>query len=178
MSRSLTAEEERLWRTLTQVKTRPGGRLRPEEELLWRAAVGGLHVPATKPAAVVAKAQPVPPPAPKPRPKTAGPLQGIEPKRARLIARQELEARIDLHGLDQDRAKAALIGFVERAFADGRRAVLVITGKGRQGSGVLRERTPEWLADQRIRSMVAGVLPAHPRHGGEGAIYVALKRRG
>ena len=55
--------------------------------------------------------------------------------------------------------------------------MLVITGKGVQGDGVLRRRTPEWLAAPQLRSVVAGVSEAHRRHGGEGALYVALKRK-
>jgi DNA-nicking Smr family endonuclease len=64
-----------------------------------------------------------------------------------------------------------------RAYDEGWRAVLVITGKGALGDGVLRRRAPEWLAQPPIRPMVAGISEAHRRHGGEGALYVALKRR-
>ena len=108
-------------------------------------------------------------------------LQPIEPNRRRRIARarEPIGARLDLHGHDQDRARAALHAFVARAHAEGLRAVLVITGKGRAGGrGVLRERVPEWLAEAPSRAAVAGVSQAEPRHGGEGALYVALKRAG
>ena len=91
--------------------------------------------------------------------------------------REALAARIDLHGLTQDAARAALTRFIERSVAEGWRAVLVITGKGVGGDGVLRRRVPEWLAAPPIRLHVAGVSEAHRRHGGEGALYVALKRR-
>ena len=53
----------------------------------------------------------------------------------------------------------------------------MITGKGTQGDGVLRRFTPEWLAAAPLRAVVAGVSQAHRRHGGEGALYVALKRK-
>lgn len=85
---------------------------------------------------------------------------------------------MDLHGLDQDHARRALHDFLVRAHAQGLRAVLVITGKGAVGDGVLRRRAPEWLADPAVRSLVAGVSAAERRHGGDGALYVALKRRG
>jgi len=82
-----------------------------------------------------------------------------------------------MHGFDQEQARPALEGFIRRAYADGHRAVLIITGKGKIGHGVLKKRTPEWLASPALREMIAGVSQADQRHGGEGALYVALKRR-
>jgi DNA-nicking Smr family endonuclease len=121
-------------------------------------------------------ARPPPRPPPRPAPPDPGP---IEPNRRRRIARarEPIGGRLDLHGHDQDRARATLHAFVLAAQADGVRAVLVITGKGRTGAGVLRARVPEWLAEPPARAAVAGVSPAEARHGGEGALYVALKRR-
>jgi DNA-nicking Smr family endonuclease len=102
----------------------------------------------------------------------------IEPLRKRRIARERdpIEARLDLHGLDQDRARVALHDFLQRAYGQGLRAVLVITGKGALGDGVLRRRTPDWLSEPAVRPLIAGVSPAERRHGGEGALYIALKR--
>jgi DNA-nicking Smr family endonuclease len=103
----------------------------------------------------------------------------IEPRRKQRLARERdpIAARIDLHGMNQDQARAVLERFLLRAWEDGYRAALVITGKGVQGDGVLRRRTPEWLAAAHLAPVVAGVAEAHRRHGGEGALYVALKRR-
>jgi DNA-nicking Smr family endonuclease len=103
----------------------------------------------------------------------------IEPGRKRRLTRERdpLEWVLDLHGLDQDRARAVLHGFLRRAQDEGARAVLVITGKGVQGDGILRRRTPEWLAEPVVRAVVAGVSEAHRRHGGAGALYVAIKRK-
>ncbi len=103
----------------------------------------------------------------------------VDPNLHRRLARgrEALAARVDLHGLTQDAARAALTGFVRRSVDDGWRAVLVITGKGVSGDGVLRRRVPEWLAAAPIREHIAGVSEAHRRHGGEGALYVALKRK-
>jgi len=103
----------------------------------------------------------------------------IEPNRQHRIVkeREEIGARLDLHGLDQDRARLVLEDFLRRAWDDGYRAVLVITGKGVQGDGVLRRRAPEWLAARHLTPIVAGISEAHRRHGGEGALYVALKRK-
>ena len=103
----------------------------------------------------------------------------IEPRRKHRIAkaREEIGGRIDLHGLDQAQARAALQGFVLAAWNRGDRAVLVITGKGAMGDGILRRMTPEWLSAPALREVVAGISEAHRQHGGEGALYVALKRK-
>ena len=91
--------------------------------------------------------------------------------------RDAIAARIDLHGMTHDVARAALAAFVGRAIDNGWRAVLVITGKGVGGDGVLKRRVPDWLAEPPLRDHIAGVSEAHRRHGGEGALYVALKRK-
>ena len=138
-----------------------------------KAPPGKFHKrPKIKPATIAAE------PKPKPSPPVVGPDQ-IEPNRRHRIVRERdpLVRRIDLHGLDQDRARQALIGFLLRAQDEGERAVLVITGKGMLGEGVLRRRAPDWLADPMLREVIAGVSQADRRHGGDGALYVALKRR-
>ncbi len=144
---------------------RPRPPLRPTADALAELAARGVG------------ARPTPRPPLRAAPPDPGP---IEPNRKRRIARarEPIGARLDLHGHDQDRARAALHSFVLNAHADGMRAVLVITGKGRTGDGVLRSRVPEWLGEAPARGAVAGVSPAEARHGGEGALYVALKRRG
>ena len=116
----------------------------------------------------------------KPRPpvNVVRPIDVIEPGRRRRLHRDREEHgdRLDLHGMTQDQARAALTGFVLRAWAERQRHVLVITGKGNLGDGVLRRRVPEWLAEPPLRKVVAGLSEAHRRHGGEGALHVALKR--
>jgi len=103
----------------------------------------------------------------------------IEPRRRHRItrAREEIGARVDLHGMTQDRARQTLDAFLLRAWDEGARAVLVITGKGVEGDGILRRRAPEWLGAPHLRQVVAGISEAHRRHGGSGALYVALKRK-
>ena len=83
------------------------------------------------------------------------------------------EARIDLHGLTQEEAFRALLRFVERGRALDHRVVLVITGKG----GVLRSMVPRWLAEPELAGLTSGAAPAHVKHGGGGAFYVALRRK-
>lgn len=96
------------------------------------------------------------------------------------------EARIDLHGMNQEQAHSALGGFIRRCYAGGMRCVLVITGKGRpdQGGGqsydvpvgVLRQRVPEWFCEGDLADMVLQFMPAQPKDGGTGAFYVYLRR--
>ena len=167
--------------------------LRPDEIKIWSVVAGTIHprpgksVPVApadaKPTPPSAGAGPLPIAVSKPgvaRAKvSAKPPENVEPRRRQRLVRERdpLEARIDLHGMTQDVARAALHGFLQRAHADGVRSVLVITGRGTRGDGVLRRYTPEWLADKAVRGIVAGVSTADRRHGGEGALYVALKRR-
>ena len=169
MTRSLKPDEARVWRAVASTVRPFAGRvLPPEPEPPPRPVTHAGPQPA---------AEPHRPSAVPPR-KVPAALHGIEPNRARriVIGREPIGARLDLHGLDQDRARDALERFIVQAQLQGCRAVLVITGQGRSGSGVLRRRAPEWLADARLRGIVAGVSAADRRHGGDGALYVALKR--
>ncbi len=90
-----------------------------------------------------------------------------------------IEARIDLHGQTQSSAYDALYHFVTASHATGRRCVLVITGKGpvSQGGGVLRTMVPRWLAEPSLRRRIIALHRAQPRDGGDGALYVLLKRQ-
>jgi DNA-nicking Smr family endonuclease len=177
MSRRPRSEEARLWALVAAtVRPLPGrtAELAPEAP----ADPPAPRAPARTPAPFVPAAHQARPRV-TPKPPTLQPFGDIEPGRKRRLTRERdaLELVLDLHGLDQDRARAVLHRFLLRAQDDGARAVLVITGKGVQGDGVLRRRAPEWLAEPAVRSVVAGVSEAHRRHGGAGALYVALKRK-
>lgn len=102
----------------------------------------------------------------------------------------EIDGRLDLHGLTQAEAEAALKAFVQRGAARGARCLLVITGKGwgedaageylpwwREAPGVIKRRCPEWLASPELAPLVSGTARAHQRHGGDGALYVFLRVR-
>jgi DNA-nicking Smr family endonuclease len=174
VKRPLKPEELKVWGMVAATVHPLAGRSVPQ-------APGEAIPPAkptrAKPAEVAAR---IAPPTPqRAKPPSREELEGIEPRRRHRIAKERdpIGARLDLHGLDQDRAKAVLENFVTRAWDEGYRAVLVITGKGVQGDGVLRRRTPEWLGAPHMASIVAGISEAHRRHGGEGALYVALKRK-
>ena len=94
--------------------------------------------------------------------------------------RKQIDARLDLHGMTQTRAHRALSGFLQRAHSEGLTFVLVITGKGKMGAeserGVLRRQVPQWLSLPEFRSLVVGFEEAHIGHGGEGALYVRIRR--
>jgi len=92
--------------------------------------------------------------------------------------RLPIDDAIDLHGCTQEQAYVALAGFLGRAHGAGRRCVLVVTGKGlRDGTGVLRAMVPRWLNEPALRRLVLGFSYAQPKDGGEGALYVLLKRQ-
>jgi DNA-nicking Smr family endonuclease len=91
--------------------------------------------------------------------------------------KEKIDARLDLHGYTQDEAHSALLRFLRSANERDARLVLVITGKGRGGEiGVLRRQVPQWLALPEFRALVVGFEDAHITHGGEGALYVRVKR--
>lgn len=116
----------------------------------------------------------------------SAPIQ-MDGKAFKRMSRGKLkpEARIDLHGMTLDRAHPALMRFVMSSQQQGRRLVLVITGKGRNRDdsgpipvrhGVLRHQVPQWLSMPPLASVVLQVSPAHISHGGAGAYYVYLRR--
>jgi DNA-nicking Smr family endonuclease len=112
------------------------------------------------------------------KPRTPGPVD--RGTLGRLKSGQvEIDARIDLHGMDQRAAFAALMGFVDVSVRTGRRALLVITGKGSaaSGGGILRRSAPDWLNASPFAQRILAMAPAHVRHGGAGAFYVLLRRR-
>jgi DNA-nicking Smr family endonuclease len=119
------------------------------------------------------------------------PLAPLERRLKKRVARgrEPIEARLDLHGMTQSQAHARLMHFLRRAQADRLTMVLVVTGKGTrrlsgasagEGAterGVLRRQVPLWLALPEFRSLVTGFDDAHIGHGGEGALYVRLRRQ-
>ena len=176
MKRPVRPEELRLWSMVASTVHPMPGRHHPEQSAETAGSpplVDAISSP--KPGAGHTRIGPPPIQpslAPPPSSKT------IEPGRRHRIAKERdpIGAHIDLHGMDQDRARTVLEAFIFRSWNEGMRAVLVITGKGLRGDGVLRRMTPQWLADARLRDVVAGISEAQRRHGGEGALYVALKR--
>ncbi len=126
------------------------------------------------------------PPAEQPRPPELPPLvpgrpAGVDKRTAQRLKRGQraIEATLDLHKHTQTQAHAALDGFLALAHDRGARCVLVITGKGSAGDagGVLRANVPRWLNQPPNRARVLAIAEAQPKHGGQGALYVLLKRK-
>jgi DNA-nicking Smr family endonuclease len=161
-----------LWTTVTKAiaPLRATARLAPDEETEATADV-------VKPPRPAGPKQVSPPLAPhKPAPPPLTPLSR-RMKRGVVRGKQAIDARLDLHGLTQAQAHGALLRFLHNAHARDARLVLVITGKGRGAEpGVLRRQVPQWLGLPEFRALVLGFEDAGARHGGEGALYVRLRR--
>ncbi len=114
-----------------------------------------------------------------PRDLSHGTASGLDKRRLARLRRGLLpiEGTIDLHGMTQAQAHMALHQFISASQQRGRRCVLVITGKGSRSEGVLRTTVPHWLNLPATRSLVLAFAYATPAHGGDGALYVLLKRR-
>ncbi len=193
-------------------RTRRTRRPSTDERALWRLAMRdtepleGREIAPESPivvapvAAVVAQVAPVAPPAvsrkPLPKPlslqplstRRGAPVPGLDRRTSERLRKGQLpiEARIDLHGLTQERARAALDHFIASAVERGLRAVLVITGKGSGGwsdpwstprSGILRANVPRWLHEQPNGPRILAFSEAQPQDGGGGALYVLLRRQ-
>lgn len=145
-----------------------------EEEELFLFAISGR--PAVKPPLPPAKIKSPPPPQPRQPPKSS---TGVDGNTLRKLTRGEIAptAKLDLHGLTESAAHGALVAFVLAAHRRGDRLVLVVTGKGSGGAGVLRQMTPRWLDEAPMAKIIAEKRFAHRRHGGEGALYIYLRKR-
>ena len=154
MSRPLSSEERRLWsRVARTVRLAPGRRIEPEDVDPPAPLAGTTAAPKTGAEEKPRVAKRVTPP------------EDLSGQRRIRRGQSEIDARLDLHGHTQDTAHRELVEFILRQSRDGARCVLVITGKGRLGTGVLPD----------VRPVLAGYARAHPRHGGEGATYIFLR---
>jgi len=195
--RAITPDEAELWdhatRTLAPIKAK--ARV-PEIEMEPASTPPRPPPPAKKASSPPA---PRPPPSAPMRPEArrspVPPLADLERRKVRQIAsgKVEIEARIDLHGMRQRDAHAQLRGFLLDAHARGLKTVLVITGKGGEQDrsdhmasmtgdtresrrGIIRRSVPQWLQEADLRAVVVGYTAASARHGGEGALYVQLRK--
>lgn len=179
----LTPDDRRLWSrvagTVTPPRVRKAARVPVE---------GPAHAPdliSASPARAAARpgVKRTPPPVlaePRAQPARAKAApEDVEPNRKRRLTRERdpIEARIDLHGFGRFDAEDQLRAFLTACQARGLRAVLVITGQGRLGGGVIRASFADWMHAPALRTVVSGYSVAHQRHGGNGAFYVTLRRK-
>jgi len=174
-------------------------RLSDDERALWHGVIRSISplrksqkaepeepAASTVPKPRVKAARPAPSPFVPPPPAKAAlpPLAPLGRKTRQRVARgtRDIDGRLDLHGMTQAEAHHALIGFLRSRQARGAKLVLVITGKGARAAdafaerGVLRRIVPLWLGQPELRSLVVGFESAAAAHGGEGALYVSLRR--
>lgn len=152
----------------------PGQRRISEEDLaLFLEAIGRHPRAKPLPEPVVLPSLPVK----VPRLRRAG--GGLDGSTKRKLEKGEItpSAKLDLHGMTESAAHGALLTFLHTAHSRGDRLVLVVTGKGEMGRGVLRQMVPRWLEEAPMAVVIAEKRWAHKRHGGEGALYVYLKKR-
>jgi len=195
--RHLSKEDEALWEhtaaSLKPLKIRKSRHLEATADLdkvspfevKGKASASSRTQPTARPAAQASEKPPLPAPPPV--------LGAFDRKAARRLrhGRLEIEARIDLHGMRQHEAHMALRRFLLSASARGLKWVLVITGKGAprrermdddvlplgtEERGVLRRNVPAWLAEPELRAVVVSFTAAAISHGGDGALYVELRK--
>lgn len=196
-NRHLSDEDSHLWEhtaaTLKPLKRKRGRVLEaaePLEDIPPRKPLAEPEARSSSAAGKKATAPPAPPIKPAPPPA----LNQFDRKAARRLSKgaMEIEARIDLHGMRQAEAHLALRRFLMSCHARGLRWVLVITGKGgprRQSDddsagfwagaserGVLKRNVPMWLGEPELRAIVVSFTSAAIPHGGEGALYIQLRK--
>ena len=177
--------------------------LSEEESEAWEklaATVTPMHPAITRPRSEAAKppppkqpklrkrehVKPVPAPARvQSKPSPSGNLDSHWDRRLKSGALQP-DLTLDLHGYNLDAAYDRLMGGVAQARALGMRTILLVTGKSRPvaaadrgaSRGVIRAKVLDWLAASSHHTSIAAVRRAHQRHGGDGALYIVLKRGG
>jgi DNA-nicking Smr family endonuclease len=184
--RLLSDDEDALWRTVAR-SIKP---LRPSPKTTKPSVKSSIVAPAASESAPVKMP-------PRPITPREAPLRAQSPPLAPLgrrlkqrvaRGREPIDARLDLHGMTQRQAHAALLRFLHRAQGEGAKTVLVVTGKGsgkqsntgqhdaEREPGVLKRQVPMWLSLPEFRLLIVGFDDAHVGHGGQGALYVRLRR--
>jgi DNA-nicking Smr family endonuclease len=188
-ARPLRDDERKLWaevaRSIKPLKPRRLILAAPEDARKTPPAAGARVAAANPPAPPLPPKTPTPSPSSPPSPPSPPPLAPLGRRMRQRIGRgaEPIARRLDLHGMTQHEAHHALSRFLFAAQADDARLVLVITGKGARADGdayvergVLRRLVPQWLRMAEFRGVVMGFEAAGVGHGGEGALYVRLRR--
>ena len=112
----------------------------------------------------------------------------IDKKKLSLLKRGKLQPEfiLDLHGMNTVKAKKRSIEFIRFNYLNGKRLLLIITGKGKYLKtsffenktqiGIIRKSLKAWLYESDMRTKILGVVSSHIIHGGEGAFYIYLKK--
>lgn len=193
---------ERLWKKIAE-GVKPLGETKHRRHAPPTPPARPVRVPTSsgpQAPADTARMPPLPPRRPSapagPPPLVLGQLAGLDRRSGEKLRKGQMavEAKLDLHGMTQEGAHASVVRFVESQHAAGARCVLIVTGKGGRaadpfrpkaaagrftfsfGRGVLKEALPRWLNEPRLRARIIAVQPASRAHGGDGAVYVLLKR--
>lgn len=178
-ARRLSPEEQAIWARLARTVNPLTGRAMPEEV---------ANPVAVAPSLPPAKSTVSPVHSPRASPKRV-PAPVLDNNWERRIGNGTLapDVTIDLHGHTLDAAHQRLNYALAQAVAKGHRVLLVVTGNprpahvgpvGHKGRGAIRAEIGDWLALSGHAEQIASVRTAHPRHGGKGALYVILRRRG
>ena len=169
--RALSAEERVLWTAITKSIAPLRDSDSSEDVETAEHIAPQIDIPSPKKARVTEPAgNRVPPP-----------LAALGRRIRTRVARgkEVIDGRLDLHGLTQSEAHMALLRFLRAATARDARLVLVITGKGGRGEGerrILKRQVPQWLSLPEFRALIIGFEQAHVTHGGEGALYIRVRR--
>jgi DNA-nicking Smr family endonuclease len=110
-----------------------------------------------------------------------GQVRGLDAKIFRKLKSGEfsMQGHLDLHGMNTDQARIAVIDFLRRSYMEGKRCVLLIPGRGRNspmGQGVLRQELTNWLTQAPLKRIILAFTTALPKHGGSGAVYLLLRQ--
>lgn len=189
--RTLKADEVELWRKVIEnaAPLHPERPAQPIEKALSKPKTAARPIPGFHIGEAAGRSVRAPDLAPGLSEHIARQPVSMDAKRYQRMKKGRLapEDRLDLHGLTLAQAQPVLTGFILDAVARRLRLVLVITGKGRPGSehgpiperrGALRHQVPHWLHSPPLKAHVLQIAEAHLKHGGQGALYVYLRRAG
>jgi DNA-nicking Smr family endonuclease len=190
--RGLSPDEAELWAKVAATVTPIPGRKIPSS---WGEGVrpkAGGEAQAARPKSAKSRPQAIvvpPQNATTPKPPLVSRLDqhGLDSSWERKLAKAAIQPdfTLDLHGHTLDTAHARLEMGLTQALAQGARLVLLVTGRPRPSDdhagrsdrrGAIRAKMLDWLAAGPHASKIAAVRPAHPRHGGAGAVYIVLRR--
>lgn len=185
LSRTLSVEEEALWRRVTDTIA-PLEPARAAEPVTVSVAAPAAPLPVLKKPRGRVPA-PMPPPAPPPAAPRALDRHGLDGGWDKRLAKGVIspDFTLDLHGCTLETAYTRLDHGLTLALAQGARVVLLVTGRARPAAGpadrgaqrgAIRAKFLDWLAHGSHASRIAAVRAAHPKHGGAGAVYIVLKR--